>query len=203
MFASCCRLDHRAVSYGNSNRQSGEIRNAEQYKVDRHRSCFREHGLCGRRRPAATRSTATRRSLKQTARQISSEPRFRFPPLGARVGNRTECTAMGCCIGNMPAYCAVDGSIAPVDRGPSAKPILFRVALPASWNRRAAQLGGGGTNGTIPNLTGEALQQGLATYGSDSGHQNPPPGPRGASANPRLRIGGRTMRPSAISVICK
>jgi hypothetical protein len=86
--------------------------------------------------------------------------------------------------GTMPAYCAVDGSIAPVDRGPSAKPILFRVALPASWNRRAAQLGGGGTNGTIPNLTGEALQQGLATYGSDSGHQNPPPGPRGASANP-------------------
>lgn len=86
--------------------------------------------------------------------------------------------------GNMPAYCAVDGSMSPVDRSPSAKPILFRVALPTSWNRRAAQLGGGGTNGTIPNLTGEALQQGLATYGSDSGHQNPPPGPRGAPANP-------------------
>ena len=86
--------------------------------------------------------------------------------------------------GAMPAYCVVDGSIAPVDRAPSAKPILFRVALPASWNRRAAQIGGGGTNGVIPNLTGEPLQRGFAAYGSDSGHQNPPPGPRGAPPNP-------------------
>jgi Tannase and feruloyl esterase len=86
--------------------------------------------------------------------------------------------------GNMPAHCVVDGSMAPVDRAPSAKPILFRVALPASWNRRAAQLGGGGTNGVIPNLNGEPLQRGFATYGSDSGHQNPPPGPRGAPPNP-------------------
>jgi hypothetical protein len=86
--------------------------------------------------------------------------------------------------GSMPAYCAVDGSMAPVDRAPSAKPILFRVALPASWNRRAAQMGGGGTNGVIPNLTGEPFQRGFAAYGSDSGHQNPPPGPRGAAPNP-------------------
>jgi Tannase and feruloyl esterase len=86
--------------------------------------------------------------------------------------------------GNMPAYCVVDGSMAPVDRAPTAKPILFRVALPASWNRRAAQLGGGGTNGVIPNLSGEPLQRGFATYGSDSGHQNPPPGPRGAPPIP-------------------
>ena len=44
--------------------------------------------------------------------------------------------------GNTPAYCAVDGTMSPVDRSASAKPILFRVALPASWNRRAAQMGG-------------------------------------------------------------
>lgn len=86
--------------------------------------------------------------------------------------------------GATPAYCAVDGSMAPVDRSPSAKSILFRVALPASWSRRAAQMGGGGTNGVIPNLTGESLQRGFAAYGSDSGHQNPPPGPRGAPPNP-------------------
>jgi feruloyl esterase len=84
----------------------------------------------------------------------------------------------------MPAYCVVDGSMAPVDRAPSAKPILFRVALPASWNRRAAQMGGGGTNGVIPNLTGEPLQRGFAAYGSDSGHQNPPTGARGGPPNP-------------------
>ena len=86
--------------------------------------------------------------------------------------------------GAMPAYCVVDGSMAPVDRAASAKPILFRVVLPASWNRRAAQMGGGGTNGVIPNLTGEPVQRGFAAYGSDSGHQNPPPGPRGAPPNP-------------------
>ena len=47
-----------------------------------------------------------------------------------------------------------------------------------SWNRRAVQLGGGGMNGTIPNLTGgglgrrpSLLARGFATYGSDSGHQ--------------------------------
>jgi len=72
-----------------------------------------------------------------------------------------------------PAYCTVDGSMAPVD--PAARPINFRVALPASWTLRAAQLGGGGMNGMVPNLTGGrggsvGPAQGVATYGSDSGH---------------------------------
>jgi feruloyl esterase len=76
------------------------------------------------------------------------------------------------------AYCSVQGSMAPVDRSASARPIRFGVAMPASWARRAAQLGGGGMNGVIPNLAGGAgrgqpsfLQRGFATYGSDSGHQ--------------------------------
>jgi len=61
-----------------------------------------------------------------------------------------------------------------VDRAPNAKPINFQVAFPASWNGRAAQLGGGGMNGTIPALTGgpgAPFAQGFVTYGSDSGHQ--------------------------------
>ncbi len=71
------------------------------------------------------------------------------------------------------AYCAVDGAMAPID--PAAKPINFRVVFPASWTLRAAQLGGGGMNGVIPNLTGGrggsvGPSQGVATYGSDSGH---------------------------------
>jgi feruloyl esterase len=78
---------------------------------------------------------------------------------------------------NAPAHCRVNGSMAPVDTSATAKPINFSVALPASWSRRAAQLGGGGINGVIPNLTGGApggtsmLARGFATYGSDSGHQ--------------------------------
>ena len=78
--------------------------------------------------------------------------------------------------GGTPAYCSVEGSMAPVDK--SAPPIRFAVALPASWTLRAAQLGGGGMNGMIPRLTGgvgrggqSLLELGFATYGSDSGHQ--------------------------------
>jgi len=81
--------------------------------------------------------------------------------------------------GSNPAYCTVNGSMAPVSRESTARPINFRVVLPAVWSRRAAQLGGGGMNGMIPNLLGGAdmgpgpslIQQGFATYGSDSGHQ--------------------------------
>jgi hypothetical protein len=78
--------------------------------------------------------------------------------------------------GNTPAYCSIDGSMAPVDK--NAPSIRFGIALPASWAWRGAQLGGGGMNGTVPMLTGgvgrggrSLLQQGFATYGSDSGHQ--------------------------------
>ena len=87
----------------------------------------------------------------------------------------------------VPAYCRVDGVFAPVDSASTARVINFRVILPASWNRRGAQIGGGGNNGIIPNLTGgefgaggpSLLQRGFATYGSDSGHQLPPFGRRG------------------------
>ena len=100
----------------------------------------------------------------------------------------------------IPAHCSVDGAMAPID--PNAKPINFRVLLPASWSYRAAQLGGGGMDGSIPSLVNLpsafgakadfAIVHGFATYGSDSGHQNggrgrgpgaggfPPPGGAGS-----------------------
>jgi len=101
----------------------------------------------------------------------------------------------------VPAYCNIEGSMAPVDQSPTAKPIRFGVALPSSFAFHAVQLGGGGMNGMIPRLTGgigrggpTLLQLGFATYGSDSGHQSggfgmpgggPPAGPgRGASGQP-------------------
>ena len=73
---------------------------------------------------------------------------------------------------NSVAYATVDGSIAPVD--PKGKPINFRVLLPASWSRRAIQMGGGGMDGMVPMLRGDrpgSLTATFATYGSDSGHQ--------------------------------
>ncbi len=78
-----------------------------------------------------------------------------------------------------PAYCSIQGEMAPVDKSSNARPIRFAVALPASWSLRAAQLGGSGMNGSIPGLTGglgrggtSLLSRGFATYGSDSGHQS-------------------------------
>jgi hypothetical protein len=79
----------------------------------------------------------------------------------------------------VPAHCRVNGTMAPIDTASTARPINFSVVLPASWSRRAAQLGGGGMNGIIPNLIGggpgaqgpSLLDRGFATYGSDSGHQ--------------------------------
>lgn len=73
-----------------------------------------------------------------------------------------------------PPHCRIDGRLEPVDQSDSARPILFGVALPANWNGRAIQMGGGGMNGTIPALAGRGPQSDLAdgyvTYGSDSGH---------------------------------
>ena len=77
-------------------------------------------------------------------------------------------------------YCKVLGAIAPVD--PNAPPINFEVNLPAQWNGKAVQYGGGGSNGTL--ITGLAplrdarrdtpvpVARGFATWGTDSGHQN-------------------------------
>ena len=87
------------------------------------------------------------------------------------------------------AHCRVNGSIAPVDTHGTARPINFSVVLPATWNGRAAQLGGGGMNGFVPNLTGggpgasgpSLLDRGFVTYGSDSGHQASFGGPRGGA----------------------
>jgi feruloyl esterase len=76
-------------------------------------------------------------------------------------------------------YCTVSGAMAPVDRSPTAKPINFQVAFPSTWSGRAAQLGGGGMNGSIPGLTGNPFGQGFVTYGSDSGHQAGGAGGRG------------------------
>jgi len=67
-------------------------------------------------------------------------------------------------------YAVVDGSMAPVD--PKGKPINFRVVLPGKWSRRAVQLGGGGMNGIIPNVTrNDLLTKGFVIFASDSGHQ--------------------------------
>jgi feruloyl esterase len=78
-------------------------------------------------------------------------------------------------------YCKVLGAIRPVDT--SAQAIRFEVNLPASWNHKAVQFGGGTFDGWLggpaSGLKGgpasissqpEPLARGFATFGGDSGH---------------------------------
>jgi feruloyl esterase len=102
---------------------------------------------------------------------------------------------------NTPAHCRVNGSMAPVNTSATARPINFAIVLPASWSRRSAQIGGGGMNGIVPNLTAASpgapslVARGFVTYGSDSGHQLAfPPGGRGGPAR-----GAAPLAPSAAS----
>jgi pimeloyl-ACP methyl ester carboxylesterase len=79
-----------------------------------------------------------------------------------------------------PDYCQVLIDINPVD--PTAPVIKAQVNLPASWNGKSVQLGGGGLNGTLVTGLGAvrsagpetplALTNGYITLGTDSGHQN-------------------------------
>ena len=105
--------------------------------------------------------------------------------------------------GNAPAHCSVDGSMAPVDRSRDGKTNPFsRCCFPASWNRRAAQIGGGGTNGVIPNLTGEPLQRGFALMEATPVTRIR----RQRAALGRIqphRTGGSMTRPFATSATCK
>lgn len=78
-----------------------------------------------------------------------------------------------------PDFCKVVGTIAPVD--PAAQLINFQLNLPAAWNGKLLQYGGGGYNGTL--VSGLAplrdaapddalpVTRGYATLGTDSGHQ--------------------------------
>lgn len=81
-----------------------------------------------------------------------------------------------------PDYCKLIGRIAPLDA--KAPAITFQVNLPAQWNGRSVQYGGGGFNGVLISALGlvpaapydrpAPLAQGFVTVGTDSGHQNQP-----------------------------
>ncbi len=103
-----------------------------------------------------------------------------LPTRGARVravSVRTDVVG-----GETVTYCQVDAAISPVD--PAAPDIGMRVALPHGWNRKAMMFGGGGYNGTVPDLTADVpfgptdrpapLARRYATFAGDSGHRQSP-----------------------------
>jgi pimeloyl-ACP methyl ester carboxylesterase len=77
-------------------------------------------------------------------------------------------------------FCKVTGIIKP--HNPTSPSMEFEVNLPASWNRRVLQMGGGGYNGTLvtglaaftlqPATVDNPLKQGFVTVGTDGGHKS-------------------------------
>lgn len=102
-----------------------------------------------------------------------------LPTSGAAVTAATTVAAAGSGATAVPEHCLVTAAIAPVD--PTAPKIMFKLALPAAWNNKALMLGGGGFDGTIPNVVGNIsngptdkplpVARGYAVFASDSGHQ--------------------------------
>ncbi|MWB78308.1 tannase/feruloyl esterase family alpha/beta hydrolase [Pseudooceanicola sp. 216_PA32_1] len=98
---------------------------------------------------------------------------------GAKVTAVEEVAASGEAAAQVPAHCLVSGAIHPVD--PEAPDILFNVALPVDWNGKVLMMGGGGFNGSVPNVLGNVpagpsdqprpIGRGYAVFASDSGHQ--------------------------------
>ena len=99
-----------------------------------------------------------------------------FKPAVADVPNPAN-TAI---VQGTPDHCQVLVDIKPVDT--SAPVIKAQVNLPASWNGKSLQLGGGGLNGVLvtgldaPRAAGPEtplpLTRSYMTLGTDSGHQN-------------------------------
>jgi hypothetical protein len=123
---------------------------------------------------AEARLTLTEADCRSAALAETISPSEIGEPVSAVVLDSLNWVAES---GNTPAHCMVNGRLEPVDQSDTARPIRFGVALPASWNRRSIQMGGGGMNGSIPGLAGgfgggPGLATGFATYGSDSGHAN-------------------------------
>ncbi|WP_395702461.1 tannase/feruloyl esterase family alpha/beta hydrolase [Aquabacterium sp.] len=101
-----------------------------------------------------------------------------LPTTGGTVTTATPVDAAGSGAKLVPEHCLVTATIAPVD--PAAQPITFRLALPTVWNRKAVMFGGGGFDGTLPNVTGNVpagpadqtvpIGRGYAVFASNGGH---------------------------------
>lgn len=106
-------------------------------------------------------------------------PRIGLPTTGAVVTEAKLIPARGSGPSAVGEHCLATGNIRPVDL--SAPVIRFQVALPKVWNAKVVMLGGGGLNGTVPDVAGNmlnaapgsksALARGYAVFASDSGHQ--------------------------------
>ncbi|GAA0350801.1 tannase/feruloyl esterase family alpha/beta hydrolase [Actinoallomurus spadix] len=136
--------------------------------------------LLGRAPSSAAAGTAPRCS-ESAGRDIPASA-ISLPTKGGRVESATFVTQV--VSGAAIEYCRIAAALFPMD--PSAPRIKLRIGMPVTWNRKAMMFGGGGYNGTIPDITlnvpfGRSdqptpLARGYVTFASDSGHQAGPAG---------------------------
>ena len=82
---------------------------------------------------------------------------------GKTIGGALLTTAVVAARATVPTYCKVNGTLAPA--------LNFEIRLPDAWNGKLYYAGGGGYDGSIPELVVPALAKGYAEVVSDSGHQ--------------------------------
>ena len=90
------------------------------------------------------RAVAVQTPVQPAARTISSEDctsaKLGSPIPVASIGEPVASVTLAAprwveATGNAPAYCSIDGAMAPTDTSSHGRPINFRVILPASWSR--------------------------------------------------------------------
>jgi feruloyl esterase len=106
-----------------------------------------------------------------------------LPTTGGRVESASDMTSV--VSGRTVQYCHVDADLFAVH--PDAPAIMMSLDLPYGWNHKAMMFGGGGFDGTIPDLTENVpfgptdqpapLARHYATFASDSGHEQIPTAP--------------------------
>jgi hypothetical protein len=131
--------------------------------------------------PASATVSTVPRCAELAAKEIPASA-ISLPTRGGRVESASLVTQV--VSGKPIEYCSVRGALFPID--PSAPDIRLQVGMPVGWNRNSIMFGGGGYNGTIPDVTQNVpfgrpdqptpLARGYVTYASDSGHQAGPAG---------------------------
>ncbi|MFG1607664.1 tannase/feruloyl esterase family alpha/beta hydrolase [Actinoplanes sp. NPDC049265] len=131
--------------------------------------------------PAAATAGAGPRCAELVAAAVPAAA-ISLPTRGGRVESAALVTQV--VSGRAVEFCDIRADLFPVDR--AAPDIKMRLALPVGWNHDTMMFGGGGFNGTIPDIAMNVpfgridqptpLARGYATYASDSGHQAGPTG---------------------------
>src|SRR5262249_44397192 len=105
---------------------------------------------CGGHRDGTAAPATAGVACEQLAALAVPASAIGLPTSGATVTAAKTVAASGAGAAQLPEYCAVTGQIAPVDQ--SAPDIRFEVALPTQWNRKVVMFGGGGFDGSIPDV---------------------------------------------------